>query len=135
MVLVWDSFVDVHSSIARYEIAVGTSVDSDDAHGFEDVGLQTAAMASSLTLTGSLTYYASAKAVDVHGNHVIASSDPIIVDGSAPTSISGFIEVHTLGTPDESGTVYVPSFSGLKLNWGTFIDEESSIAAYSVAVG
>jgi hypothetical protein len=86
-------------------------------------------------LTGGLAYYASVKAVDVHGNHVIASSDPIIVDGSAPTAISGFIEVHTLGTPDESGTVYVPSFSGLKLNWGTFIDEESSIAAYSVAVG
>ena len=57
MVLVWASFVDVHSSIARYEIAVGTSVDSDDAHGFEDVGLQTAATASSLTLTGGLTYY------------------------------------------------------------------------------
>ena len=147
MVLAWDSFVDVHSSIVRYEIAVGTSAGSDDAHAFEDVGLQAAATAAPLTMTGGLVYYASVKAVDAHGNFMIASSDPIIVDGSAPSATSGFIEVHTtrtagsrvtLGrprTPDESGTVYLQSFSGLRLSWGAFIDEESSIAAYSVAVG
>ena len=42
------------SSIVRYEIAVGTSAGSDDAHGFEDVGLQTAATAAPLTMTGGL---------------------------------------------------------------------------------
>ena len=86
MALAWDSFLDVHSSIVRYEIAVGTSVGSDDVHSFEGVGLQTTATAAPLTMTGGGTYYASVKAVDMYGNHVIASSDPIIVDGSAPSN-------------------------------------------------
>ena len=65
---------------------------------------------------------------------MVASSDPIIVDGDPP-EINGFVKVDTLGTPDASGTVYVQSFAALKLSWGAFKDDESAVSEYSVALG
>jgi hypothetical protein len=134
--LAWDSFLDLHSSIVHYEIAVGTLAGSSDVHGFENVGLRTVSTAAPLTMTGGLAYYVSVKAVDLYGNEIIASSDPIVVDGDPPDIIDDFVKVDTLGTPDIFGTVYIQSFSALKLSWGdAFEDEESEIATYSVALG
>ena len=67
------------------------------------------------------------------GNPGVASSDPIIVDGTSPAS--GAITIDAFGPPDSTGTVFVQAFSRIKVSWASFQDEESGIATYSVGLG
>ena len=88
---------------------------------------------SQLTMTGGQQYYVSVRAIDLHGNPGVASSDPIIVDGTSPAS--GAITIDAFGPPDSTGTVFVQAFSRIKVSWASFQDEESGIATYSVGLG
>jgi len=82
----WSGFSDEGSSIALYELAIGTNTGLSDVMYWTDVGLTTQSMISSLSLTDGMTYYVSVRAKDEAGNESQAvNSDGVMVSAAAPS--------------------------------------------------
>ena len=73
--LMWESFVDDQSSVAKYEVGVGTVSGSGDIYPFTSVGSLTATSIRRLFMPHGSTIYASVRAINQAGLSSVATSD------------------------------------------------------------
>lgn len=73
--------------VAGYRFAIGTAPGASNVAGWTDVGLNTSATVTNLTLQSNQTYYFTLTALDVTGRSATKSSDGIGIDNGAPFGI------------------------------------------------
>jgi hypothetical protein len=112
-----------------YEFSVGTTPGDSNTVGWINVGVDTNAVVTGLSLVYNVTYYVSLRAFDLAGNRsMTANSDGITVDLYPPitgVAIDGTIE-------DEQ---FTGSTTTLVASWSDFADTVSGIQFYEYAVG
>ncbi len=87
-VLSWYAAVENGSQLAKYQLALGTTIGSIDALSWTDIGLVTSYQALGLNLVNGVTYYPTIRAIDTAGNisNVISGDGWVAV--SAPSNIT-----------------------------------------------
>jgi len=108
----WTGFSDVTSGIEYYEYAIGLSVGSNNYVGWTNVGLDTSAIHSGLSMTHGATYYVSVRATDAVGHtSTLGLGDGITIDTFNPT----------VGNPVDSLGLHDVSYQGqadsLMISW------------------
>jgi hypothetical protein len=124
----WSGFSDAQSGVAGYEWAIGTSAGGTQIQGFTSVGMSSSASNGALPLANGTTYFVTIRATNVAGLTVTASSDGVLVDGSAPVA----------GTVNDGAAADVDvqtSTTTIQANWSGFSDAHSGIAGYEWAIG
>ena len=129
----WSGFGDVPSGVELYRWAIGSSPGGTELFNYRVITRGATGQSAEVSLESGKTYYVSVKAVDHAGNSVVATSNGVLIDATPPKA--GAITVDTLGAPDASGTVYLPSWGSLKLTWDGFEDAESELSTYEVGLG
>ncbi len=72
----WTASTDTGVGLDHYEVAVGTTAGANDVSSWTNVGTNTSASLSGLTLTQFIQYFASVRAIDLLGNvSSLASGD------------------------------------------------------------
>ncbi|XP_062588511.1 uncharacterized protein LOC134250178 [Saccostrea cucullata] len=133
--LLWHGFVDgshfkeflYPSAIERYEMAIGTHLNSQDVLSFTHCGLSESSVLTNVTLTNGMTYYFFIRAFDHAGNYITSSSDPYIFDSTPPTT--GMV---TVGSYIKSLTMVNPG--NLIAHWSGMEDRESGIEKYELGI-
>ncbi|XP_061182901.1 uncharacterized protein LOC133191190 [Saccostrea echinata] len=133
--VLWHDFADgshfkeflYPSTIDRYDIAIGTHLDSQDILSFTHCGLSESSVLTNVSLTNGMTYYFFIRAFDHAGNNITSSSDRYIFDSTPPTT--GMI---TVGSYIKSLTMVNPG--SLIVHWSGIEDRESGIDKYEIGI-
>lgn len=107
--------------------------------GFRSVDLDTAATASGLSLAHNTSYYVTIRAIDQAKKCLaVQHSSGVLIDITAPESrsdVSVGPPESLINIPDESEfVVYIQLSEQLDATWETFVDYESGVERYEVAV-
>ena len=111
--------------------------DSFDIIDLTDIATNTEAMAENLNLTHGVSYYVTVRAIDDAKKCIVHQSQPIVIDTTAP------ITRHIYVGPQESRTnvsdgdpyiTYIVRDGNIHVYWNAFIDDESGIERYEVAL-
>jgi predicted GH43/DUF377 family glycosyl hydrolase len=124
----WSGFSDPESGITGYEWAIGTTPGGTDVQGWTNVGLDTSATNSSLSLASGTTYYVAVRVTNGSGLTATAASNGVMVDTSVP--VAGAVN----DGPDADVDFQV-STTMITANWFGFSDPESGISGYEWAIG
>lgn len=117
----WNAASDVHSGIALYRYAIGTSPGAADTVNWTDNGAPTSLSRNGLSLDDGSTYYVSVKAVNGAGlESTVVVSNGVTVDVSAPvvSFLSPASEANLEGDTIVTGTVSDTSLTSWSLYYG-----------------
>ena len=110
-----------------------------DVFGFKYVDLDTAATATDLSLAHNTSYYVTIRAIDQAKKCLAIQNFPgVLIDITAPEPRSGVTAgppESRINIPDDSEfVVYIQLQERLDVTWENFIDYESAVEGYEVAV-
>ena len=111
---------------------------SFDVFGFTDVATNTEATADNLNLTHGMSYYVTVRAIDDAKKCIAHQTNiPTVIDITEP--LGGTIYVSPEHSrinisEDEPYITYIVRDSDIEVHWSEFVDNESSIERYEVAV-
>eukprot|EP00117_Sycon_ciliatum_P029304 scpid3325/ scgid0538/ Aggrecan core protein; Cartilage-specific proteoglycan core protein len=80
----WSAFEDIHSDIAGFKLAIGTTSDPTYIQPFTDVGLALSTEVTKLNLQSGQTYVVSVEAINTAGSNISSRSVGITIDDSSP---------------------------------------------------
>ena len=124
----WTGFTDFTSGIVDYQYAIGTTVNGTEVKNWTSNGIDTSFSYLDYTLTNSVAYYISIKAIDMVGNvSDTVSSNGVVVDYEIP--LVGLVVDGIDGDKafTNTDTIYA--------SWTGFADSLSGISHYEYAVG
>ena len=108
-----------------------------DVRSFTDVGLETSFSVHGLSLQHNSSYFVIVRAVDEGDRCVAVSSEPLLVDTSAPLSQGIAVgtpeTISSLDAPTEE-VVFVQPGADVLVEWESFVDGESGIETYTVSL-
>lgn len=129
----FEAFGDEGAGIAVFEWGIGTHPGSTNVQAFERVGSSvTHAVATGLTLVPGKIYYAIVRAIDHAGLAMWRVSDGVVVDLTPPEP---GIVVDGLADGSVDIDAVPDGLTHILASWQGFVDLESGIAAYEIAVG
>ena len=112
--------------------------ESFDIFGFTDVDTDTEAAADNLNLTHGVSYYVTVRAIDDAKKCVAhQASVPTVIDTTNPVGGKIYVSSHHSRiniSEDEPYITYIVKGSDIEVYWSEFIDNESSIDHYEVAL-
>ncbi|XP_053381647.1 uncharacterized protein LOC123555884 isoform X2 [Mercenaria mercenaria] len=125
----WDKvFTELQGEIIHYIISLGTSINGSDVYETTNVGLVTSITLTNLSLSHGTRYYFTITAYNNVGLHTTLSSDGFVIDMDRP--ITGVV----FNTDKHLDTAYQSSATTFGISWHGFLDQQSGIKSYLVAV-
>ena len=124
----WTGFTDFTSGIVDYQYAIGTTLNGTEVKNWTSNGIDTSFSYLDYTLTNSVAYFISVKAIDMVGNvSDTVSSNGVVVDHEIP--LVGLVVDGIDGDKafTNTDTIYA--------SWSGFADSLSGISHYEYAVG
>ena len=129
----WTDAFGAEEDIVGYDWAIGTFPGASNTHPLTRVAAGVNVVTpSDLTLVPGKVYYAVVRAVDGAGLTHWRVSDGVVVD---PTPPETGVVVDGLGDGTVDVDVAAGGFADVRASWQGFVDLESGIAEYEVAVG
>lgn len=120
------------SGVELFMFSLGESQGDTSISNWENVGLDTAGIATGLQLEEGETYWASVMATDLAGNAIISHGDGVTVD-LTPPSVGSVIDISEIDNQlDQS---YTGSTTSLMASWSGFLDNLSGVGSYEYGVG
>eukprot|EP00118_Oscarella_pearsei_P018126 m.184105 g.184105 ORF g.184105 m.184105 type:complete len:5153 (+) comp39317_c0_seq2:47-15505(+) len=122
--IAWNGFKDRESSIAGYEVGIGTVTGAADVYPFTSVGLETSVAIQRIFMSHGSKIYASVNAINVAGLTTTVTSDAVIISSSPRVSV-----LDGLGEEDIDF-----QFSSRLLSAAWSVDDSCSLASVSWSI-